>query len=212
MMKNIISRNGLILACFALAISAIVALTHQGTKTEIAEQETKQLLRLLDQVVIRDSYDNELYKHCIVTNSLQFLGSNKDQRAFIAKKGNDVVAIALEAIAPNGYNGNINLLIGLTAQGKVTGVRTLAHQETPGLGDKIEIVKDDWITSFEGMILHSHTDKRWQVKKDGGQFDQFTGATITPRAVVQAVKNTIVYFERNKQQLFTESARCGAIK
>jgi len=145
----------------------------------------------------------------VMTNSLQFLGSHKDQRAFVALKQGQPIAIALETIAPNGYNGNIHLLVGLHADGTVSGVRTLAHQETPGLGDKVEIIKDNWILSFSGKSLDSHTDQRWQVKKDGGQFDQFTGATITPRAVVQAVKNTIIYFERNKQQLFTESARCG---
>ncbi len=209
-MKSIISKNGLILAGFALVISAIVALTHQGTKEKIAEQETKQLLRILDQVIAADSYDNELYKHCINTNSQQFLGSSHDQRAFVALKGNTPVAVAIETIAPNGYNGNINLIVGIKANGEVSGVRTLAHQETPGLGDKIEIVKDNWISSFNGQILKDHKDKRWQVKKDGGQFDQFTGATITPRAVVQAVKNTIIYFERNKEQLFNGTARCGA--
>lgn len=209
-MKKIISKNGLILAGFALVISAIVAMTHQGTKERIADQETKQLLRILDQVITLGSYDNELYKHCVDTNSQQFLGSSHDQRAFVALKGKVPVAIAIETIAPNGYNGNINLIVGLTANGTVSGVRTLAHQETPGLGDKIEIVKDNWITSFYGKTLESHKDKRWQVKKDGGQFDQFTGATITPRAVVQAVKNTIIYFERNKEQLFSSSARCGA--
>jgi len=208
-MSNIISKNGLILAAFALVISAIVALTHQGTKVQIAEQETKQLLRILDQVIVKGSYDNELYKHCLVTNSLQFLGSTKDQRAFVALKGDQPVSIALETIAPNGYNGHISLIVGLTANGTVSGVRTLTHQETPGLGDKIEIVKDDWVLSFSGKQLKNHKDKRWLVKKDGGQFDQFTGATITPRAVVQAVKNTVIYFERNKEQLFNERARCG---
>jgi len=208
-MKNIISKNGLILAGFALAISAIVALTHQVTKAQITKQETKQLLRILDQVIAADSYDNELYKHCVPTNSLQFLGSSKEQRAFVALQGSTPVAIALETIAPNGYNGNINLIVGLSANGTVTGVRTLSHQETPGLGDKIEIIKDQWVLSFNGKQLDSHKDQRWLVKKDGGQFDQFTGATITPRAVVQAVKNTVIYFERNKTQLFNQSARCG---
>lgn len=208
-MKQIISKNGLILAAFAFVISAIVALTHQGTKDQIKEQETKQLLRILDQVIAPGSYDNELYKHCITTNSLQFLGSDKNQRAFIAQKDGRSTAIALETIAPNGYNGNINLIVGITANGTVSGVRTLAHQETPGLGDKIEIIKDDWMLSFNDKALNDHNDKRWHVKKDGGEFDQFTGATITPRAVVQAVKNTIIYFERNKEALFNETMRCG---
>ncbi|MDP2562901.1 electron transport complex subunit RsxG [Psychrobium sp. 1_MG-2023] len=211
-MNNVITKNGLILAGFALCVTMIVAITHQGTKEKIAEQEQKQLLKILDQVIDSTSYNNALYKHCVPVLSEQFLGSKEEQRAFVALHNEQPVAIAIETIAPNGYNGNIDLVVGINYQGVVTGVRTLSHQETPGLGDKIEIKKAPWITTFNSKFITKHDDEQWQVKKDGGQFDQFTGATITPRAVVQAVKNTLVYFKRNKETLFMSTARCGESK
>ena len=138
-MNKIISKNGLILATFALMVTSIVAVTQYLTKEKIAQQEQKQLLKTLDQVIDRASYDNKLFMHCVPTQSLQFLGSKKTQRAFIAFKGDKPVAVALETTAPNGYNGNINLIVGINFNGIITGVRTLSHQETPGLGDKIEL-------------------------------------------------------------------------
>lgn len=208
-MNKIITRNGLILAGFALVITSIVALTHNLTKQKIAEQEQQQLLKTLDQVIDSDSYDNKLFLDCVPTQSEQFLGSEKTQHAFLAFKESQPVAAAIESIAPNGYNGNIYLMIGIAFDGTVTGVRTLSHQETPGLGDKIESAKSDWVTSFNRQSLTDHKDPRWQVRKDGGQFDQFTGATITPRAVVAAVKNTLIYFKLNKDRLFKQTQRCG---
>ncbi|NRA71180.1 MAG: electron transport complex subunit RsxG [Gammaproteobacteria bacterium] len=208
-MNKIISKNGLILATFALMVTSIVAVTQYLTKEKIAQQEQKQLLKTLDQVIDRASYDNKLFMHCVPTQSLQFLGSKKTQRAFIAFKGDKPVAVALETTAPNGYNGNINLIVGINFNGIITGVRTLSHQETPGLGDKIELKKSDWIHSFTSHSIQDHKDATWQVKKDGGQFDQFTGATITPRAVVNAVKNSLIYFQLNKKMLTTQTQRCG---
>ena len=209
MMNNIITKNGLILAGFALLVTSIVALTQLLTRDEIAIQEQKQLLKILDQVITPDSYDNKLFLHCVPTQSQQFLGTRKSQRAFLAFKGDQPVAAALETIAPTGYNGNIHLIVGIDFNQTVIGVRTLSHQETPGLGDKIELAKSLWINEFSGQGITDHKDRRWQVKKDGGQYDQFTGATITPRAVVTAVKNTLIYFTLNKEQLFSENLRCG---
>ncbi len=208
-MKKIITKNGLILAAFALAVTAIVALTHQATKSEISEQERKQLLRILDQVIDANSYDNALYKHCVPVLSRQFLGRDKQQRAFIALKGNQPIAIAIETTAPNGYSGNINILVGISKMGVVTGVRIQNHQETPGLGDKIDLAKSSWVESFNNKSSNGAKDPDWQVKKDGGEFDQFTGATITPRAVVQAVNKSLIFFKNNKDLLFTSAERCG---
>jgi len=208
-MNKIISKNGLILAGFALAVTSVVAITQHLTKDQIAIEEQKQLLKTLDQVIDPSSYNNQLFLACVPTQSQQFLGSKKSQRAFLAFKDQKPVAAAIETIAPTGYNGNIYLVVGITIDGTVTGVRTLAHQETPGLGDKIELPKSDWVTSFNGLKINDHKDPSWQVKKDGGQFDQFTGATITPRAVVAAVKNSQIYFELNKQALFKSTQRCG---
>lgn len=208
-MINILSKNALILAGFALLTTAGVAITEQLTRERIAEQQQRQLLKILDQVISPDTYDNELYKRCIITNSQQFLGTNKDLHGYVAMQGETPKAIALETIAPDGYNGKIKLIVGIHYDGTVSGVRTLSHQETPGLGDKIEMAKSDWMTSFDGHQLDTEKDPRWRVKKDGGQFDQFTGATITPRAVIKAVKNTLLYFKLNRQELFTQQGRCG---
>ena len=128
--------------------------------------------------------------------------------AYIATNAGQPVAIALEAIAPDGYNGNIKLIVGINTQGEVLGVRTLSHQETPGLGDKIDLRKSDWVMQFMGKRLNAEDDKQWLVKKDGGDFDQFTGATITPRAYVNAVKRAVWYFNNNQAQIFSQPLNC----
>lgn len=109
-------------------------------------------------------------------------------RIYIAKKADKTTAYAIQGTAPDGYSGNIVLLMGIEPDGKVLGVRTLQHAETPGLGDKIETRISDWILSFAGKVFSLENEAAWAVKKDGGQFDQFTGATITPRAVVNNVR------------------------
>jgi len=133
-------------------------------------------------------------------------------KAYIATYNDKPVAMAITTVAPDGYNGNIELLVGINTNGVVSGVRVLEHKETPGLGDKIEISRHPWITSFKNTELNGIPDPRWNVAKDGGMFDQFTGATITPRAVVKAVYNTVVYFNKNKQQLFKLPRNCGELK
>ena len=170
--------------------------------------EQKQLLKTLNTIIAPERYNNEIYSECIKVNSLQYLGTKDDQMAYLAKKDGAPIAAAISTVAPDGYNGNIHLLVAINIDGSISGVRTLKHQETPGLGDKIEIRKNSWITSFKGKILQGEEDPLWKVKKDGGVFDQFTGATITPRAVVKAVKNTSIFFERNKQELFSTPSNC----
>jgi electron transport complex protein RnfG len=119
----------------------------------------------------------------------------------IARLNGEVTGFIFETIAPRGYNGNLDMLIAINKDGVVTGSRVISHKETPGLGDKVDLKKSPWILSFENKSLTNTTLKGWAVKKDGGDFDQFTGATITPRAVVRAVKNTLIYFEQNKNAL-----------
>jgi len=209
-MNKIMSKNGLILACFALVVTAVVALTHELTKQDIAKQEQQYLLTLLEQVIEPSTYDNDLANQCVLITAPKALGRKTAQRAFIATKNNSPVAIAIETTAPNGYNGNIDLLVGVDLFGKVSGVRTLRHQETPGLGDKVELAKSSWIESFKNKILTQKNEKQWQVTKDGGQFDQFTGATITPRAVVLATKKAIAYVKNNHQTIINSVDSCGA--
>ena len=209
-MNKIMTKNGLILASFAFIVTAIVALTHELTKSAVADQEQRYLLTQLDQVIAPSTYDNDLVKQCVLVTAPKSLGRSTPQRAFIATQNNVPVAIAIEATAPNGYNGNIDLIVSVNPQGKVGGVRVFRHQETPGLGDKVEIAKSTWIESFKDKILTATNESQWRVKKDGGDFDQFTGATITPRAVVQATKKAVNYVTNNYQEIMSNTNHCGA--
>ncbi|WP_156904737.1 electron transport complex subunit RsxG [Ferrimonas senticii] len=200
-MIHSINRNGLLLAAFGLAATAVVALTHAGTKDKIAEQKQQQLIATLDQIIPAGSYDNQPHQECHQLVSPQYLGNEQAHQAFVARLNGQPVAIAIETTAPDGYNGNIEVIVGVNWQGEILGVRTLEHAETPGLGDLIELRRSDWVTSFNGYRLEGEQDSRFGVKRDGGDFDQFTGATITPRAYVKAVKNALIYVERNKQQI-----------
>ena len=203
-----IQKNSLILALFAIACTAIVGLINELTKDKIEEQAQLQLLNTLQSIIEPKRYDNDITKEC-VNYSLEEHADSAMQTAYIARKADNVTAIAMTATAPNGYNGNIDLIIAVNMDGSVSGVRVLNHKETPGLGDKIELRKSDWILSFTGKKLLSDTDSRWAVAKDNGIFDQFTGATITPRAVVQTVKQTLFYFKENKQALLIRPNACN---
>ncbi|WP_299491870.1 electron transport complex subunit RsxG [uncultured Shewanella sp.] len=204
-------RNGLILGIFALICTALVAVVNHLTADQIKQQETQELGRILQQIIPTQLHDNRITEHCIRITAPAALGTINSMPAYIATKDDIPTAIAMETIAPDGYNGNIRIIVGISAQGEVLGVRTLAQQETPGLGDKIEIRKSDWVNSFKGMFLTPDTASQWQVKKDGGSIDQFTGATITPRAYVKAVKNTVNYFNLHKSTLLKQTANCETI-
>ncbi len=203
-----ITKNTKILALFAIACTAAVGLVNELTKDKIKLQEQRQLLKTLHSIIEPSRYDNDIASDCIKFSTTE-LGSSKMQTAYIARKAEQVVAIALTSSASEGYNGNIDFIMAINNDGSVSGVRVLKHQETPGLGDKIEIRKSDWITSFNGKSLLSEDDSRWAVVKDHGMFDQFTGATITPRAVVKGVKDTLNYFTKKRDSLLTRPNACG---
>lgn len=203
-----ISKNTKILALFAIACTAIVGLVSELTKDRIKQQEQQQLLNTLHSIIEPSRYDNNIANDCIMMSAPE-LGSDKVQTAYIARKSGEVIAVAMTSTAPQGYNGNIDLIMAINNDGSVSGVRVLKHKETPGLGDKVEIRKSDWITSFSGKRIRSEDDNRWAVTKDNGIFDQFTGATITPRAVVNGVKSTLNYFTRNKARLLKRPNACS---
>jgi len=203
-----ISKNTKILALFAIACTLAVSLVSEMTKDRIKAQEQQQLLRTLHSIIEPSRYDNDIANDCIMMSAPE-LGSNKVKTAYIARKAGEVVAVAITSTAPQGYNGNIDFIMAINNDGSVSGVRVLKHQETPGLGDKIEIRKSDWITSFTGKRILSEDDRRWAVSKDNGMFDQFTGATITPRAVVKGVKSTLNYFNQHKASLIPRPNACG---
>jgi electron transport complex protein RnfG len=207
-MKQSIVSNGLILTGFALVTTAIIALTFSGTKDTIAHQQMQKRLSILNAIIPPRFYDNDIQHQCILTSDQQLLGTTAPHRVYLGTLNGEPSALAIEATAPNGYSGKIELIVGVTNDGQVTGVRVLNHKETPGLGDKIDVRVSDWILNFSGETVTEKNSPDWRVKKDGGQFDQFTGATITPRAVVKAVKNAVLYVQQAQSQLYQSSTLC----
>ncbi|KAA1193615.1 electron transport complex subunit RsxG [Photorhabdus heterorhabditis] len=206
-MLETMRRHGITLAIFAAFTTGLTAVVNSLTQNTIAEQAALQHKSLLDQVIPPELYDNDIQTECYLV-SADALGNNLPHRLYLARKNGQPVAAALESTAPDGYSGAIQLLVGADFSGKVFGVRVTEHHETPGLGDKIETRISDWINVFSGKIIKSDHDQHWAVKKDGGEFDQFTGATITPRAVVNSVKRTALYLKTLPEHLSSLES-CG---
>lgn len=207
-MIDSMKKHGITLAVFAAVTTGLTAVVYQLTKANIAQQVALQQRALLNQVIPVQYYDNDLQAECFIIRD-PALGSNAPQRLYLARKQGQPIAAAIEIIAPEGYAGPIRLLIGADFNGTVLGSRVIEHRETPGLGDKIELRISDWITFFSGKKVDGPNDPRWAVKKDGGMFDQFTGATITPRAVVNAVRRAALYLQTLPPKLDTLPV-CGA--
>lgn len=206
---NPVAKNGILLCGFASVCTGLVTLTFIKTKPTIEAAELKNRYATLSQVIPDELHDNSLVTSCIQVQDDHLLGSQEPHQAYVATLNNKPSAIAIETIAPNGYSGQIDLIVGIKLDGAVTGVRIVNHKETPGLGDKIEKRKSDWVDAFIGTQVRDPKDPVWAVKKDGGRFDQFTGATITPRAVVTAVKNTVLFYQANQSALFAQAYGCG---
>ncbi|MFQ2543888.1 electron transport complex subunit RsxG [Aeromonas caviae] len=202
-------KNGLTLALFALGCTAMVVLTNELTRDRIAHQQELEKLRTLQALLPVGSYDNDLVASCKLVSSREYLGSNEPMPLYTATLKGVHTGYALETVAPDGYSGAIRMVVGTDAKGAVSAVRVLAHKETPGLGDKIELKKSSWIESFTGKSLTADNDATWAVKKDGGEFDAFTGATITPRAVVKAVKNLLL-LQQEHPELLRDAPACDA--
>jgi electron transport complex protein RnfG len=197
--------TGLFLFLFAIVGTTFVAFTYEATAERIADNERAALLRRLREIIPPEMHDNDLYHDTIEVRDRALLGTDAPVTVYRVRKGGRPIAVVLTAVAPDGYSGTIKLLIGILFDGTVVGVRIVAHHETPGLGDAIEVERSDWIIRFSGRSLGNPAPERWKVKRDGGVFDQFTGATITPRAVVNAVRLALVYFSRHQTQLFAEN-------
>ncbi|MEZ7278361.1 electron transport complex subunit RsxG [Pseudoalteromonas sp. CO302Y] len=207
MILSSMTKNGGILTAFALLTTGAVALTHSLTAQRISDQEKKQLAEQLQQVLDAHHYDNQLYKDCVIITD-ERLGPRPEQIIYRAYKSDKPYALVMRHVTPSGYSGDINLLTAVFANGEIAGVRVTKHEETPGLGDKVEVKKSDWITLFKGQTVLGEDDNRWAVKKDGGQFDQFTGATITPRAVVGSVKEAVLFAQAEFDNLFAAANAC----
>lgn len=204
MLAKYMGRSALLLGLFALVGTGIVAIIFSGTEEPIAEAERAFMLRSLHAVIKPELHDNDIFTDMITVTSPGLLGTRKNVPVFRARKNGKPVALAIIPVAPDGYVGPIKLLVAISVDGTVLGVRVLSHRETPGLGDSIEEKRSNWILGFDGHSLSNPESKGWRVRRDGGKFDQFTGATITPRAVVKAVHNTLKYFERNRDRLFQQ--------
>jgi electron transport complex protein RnfG len=193
-------RPGWTLALFALVTIFFLSLTYESTRDQIAAQERARLEASLKELLLPGSYDNDPVED--VRHLQNDSGSLTVYRARLSQKP---VTALIKTTAPDGYNGSINLLIGIRYDGSLSGVRVLSHRETPGLGDEIELRRSDWLLGFNNRSLQDPQEQLWAVKKDGGIFDAFTGATITPRAVVGEVKRTLIYFSHHRDELFNES-------
>ncbi len=201
-------KNAAVLGLFAIATVGVVAAIQQGTAPRIAAAEREAQVQALAQILPAGSYDNHLLDNSRLVQD-ELLGNKNPAPAYLATLGGQPSAVILQVTAPDGYSGSIKLLVGILADGRLAGVRALHHRETPGLGDKIDLAKSRWILGFDDKSLSQPDEAGWAVKKDGGQFDQFAGATITPRAVVKAVHKALQYFDKHKAELLAPEASNG---
>jgi len=201
-MRNTII-SAIILGLFAIIGTTLVSFTHEATKERIATNQRMALLRSLHNVIQPDEHDNDIFTDIVMVTNPTLLGSADPVPVYRARKQGKPVAAVIAAVAPGGYNGSIYLLVGIYHDATLAGVRVVRHIETPGLGDLIDEQKSDWILGFREKSLQNTQKAGWKVKRDGGEFDQFTGATITPRAVVKAVYNSLIYFKQNRELLFS---------
>ena len=202
-------RSGILLAVIALFGTALLAAVNELTRERIIEQERQRTLNQLQQIIPTGNFNNDLLADTIEIIDQEFFKHRDAITVYRARMDDRPVAALMTVTAPDGYNGDIRLLAGIAFDGTVLGVRIISHRETPGLGDPIELERSDCVLGFTGKSLDNPDSQGWAVKKDGGEFDQFTGATISPRAVVRAVHNTLVYFAANRHSLFDEPVNSG---
>jgi electron transport complex protein RnfG len=205
-------KTAITMIAFAFVGTALLAYIFEITRAPIEESEKEARLALFKQILPESAHDNDLLKDTVQIAPSELLGNALPSEANVAKLNNKIAGVILEAIAHDGYSGDIKLLIAIRADGTISGVRVLAHKETPGLGDYIDVLHSNWIKLFNDESLSKTAAKQlieteWHVKKDGGKFDYMVGATITPRAVVKAVFKALQFFEANKQTLFTQSIK-----
>jgi electron transport complex protein RnfG len=195
-------KSGISLAVFAFISVLLVATTNSLTKPKIIENQARMLLEALNEILPANHYDNDLAASKIILSPQQ-TGFSRNTPVYLASKKGKPIAAVFEVTTLKGYSGAVTLLIGIhSGSYSISGVRVVKHKETPGLGDKMEIKKSDWVLSFNDKFLGKPELKGWKVKKDGGDFDQFTGATITPRAIVNAVRSTLLFAQNNMESLF----------
>jgi len=199
--QKIILQTILVMLIFGLVFALVLGVFYEKTNPVIlkseAEAKKKMLLSLIESV----EHDNDVEQDFFEIEPKSVIEKNKPSKAYLVKYGNELNAIIIETRAPDGYSGDIFLLVAINKQSEIITTRVIKHQETPGLGDYIDIEKNPWIDIFKKKSLKNPVEKLWRVKKDNGDFDYISGATITPRAVIKALKNTLLFFESNKHKL-----------
>lgn len=200
-------RAAFYLTLFALIAAVLLSTVERLTGQRITDNELAERLAALSAVLPGDQYDNQPHLDRIYVRNAELLGSDEALPVYRARNGEQPVAAVLTAVAPNGFSGEIRLLIAIDAGGEVAGVRVIEHRETPGLGDAIEADKSNWIESFTGLdgssLATNPLAREWILDRDGGRFDHITSATVTSRAVVKAVRNAVIYFDLNREKIFT---------
>jgi len=194
--------SAIVLALFAVIGTFFVSYTYDHTIDQINENKRLALLKAFHVLIPPDSHNNDIFSDVIQKQDKKLLGRKTPVNIYRARKNNKPVAVIINSLAPDGYNGHIELLVAINYDATLAGVRVVHHMETPGLGDAIEESRSDWITKFKQLSLTNPDKKGWAVKRDGGQFDQFTGATITPRAIVKAVYKTLLYYKEHRDSLY----------
>lgn len=203
MMGQSISRNSVLLAVFAVVTTLLISGTYLLTKDKITLEQRKAEEKALLEIVPDSRHDNSMLDDKIaVGRDTKMLGLKTEKHIYLAKNKEEIVAAIIPVTASDGYSGDIDLIVGVNANGSIAGVRVLTHKETPGLGDKVDLKKSDWVLGFNGKTLNNPERDGWAVKKDKGEFDQFTGATITPRAVVAATLRALEYASIHNTALF----------
>ena len=196
-------RPAILLGAVTAVAVGFLSLTHSGTAERIAANERAFVLRNLDELLPPDQYDNDPLTDIVRGVDPELLGRESAVDIWRVRRGGEAVAAVLQPVAPHGYNGDIGLLIAVAADGTLLGVRVTSHRETPGLGDGIERRRSDWILGFDGRSLGNPNAAGWAVRRDGGEFDEFTGATVTPRAVVSGVYKALQYFRLHRDRIFS---------
>ncbi|MCX2779472.1 electron transport complex subunit RsxG [Microbulbifer thermotolerans] len=215
MLKRSMASNALILGIFALVTAGTLAVTQITTREPIERAIREASAKALLEIIPLDRHSNDILvdTYPIPKAYWNQLGLGTGGEINLAREEDgSISAVIIPAVAPDGYSGPISLLVGVNRDGTIAGVRVTAHTETPGLGDKVDLKKSDWILQFNGLSLQDPPIDQWKVQKDGGAFDQFTGATITPRAVVNQVRRVLEFVASHREEIFSAPVSKRAVE
>lgn len=204
------ARSAVVLAVAAILSVGLVAVVNDRARPQIEASRRAEQLRQLTAILGDAAYDNDPLTDTVFVRDPEYLGTDEPLAAHRVRRNGEPVAVLLNAVAPDGYSGAIRLLVAIDAHGTLIGVRVLEHRETPGLGDFVEERRTDWIRLFDGRSLDAPPPARWEARKDGGDFDQYTGATVTSRAVTHAVRDALAYFTRHRAELLAAPSPADA--